>query len=62
MSEDRNETTEKNRHELAGASTAAERVIQSKELFGDRNDVLIRHKAETYRLRITRNGKLILYK
>lgn len=31
-------------------------------LFGGRHEVLIGHNGDTYRLRITRNGKLILTK
>lgn len=37
-------------------------VISSGELFAGRQEVLIRHGEETYRLRLTRNGKLILQK
>jgi len=36
--------------------------ISSQELLGDRQEVLIRHGEDVYRLRITRNGKLILQK
>lgn len=38
------------------------RVIESKDLFADKNEVEIRHAGELYRLRVTRNGKLILNK
>jgi hemin uptake protein HemP len=41
---------------------AALRVIESRELFGGRHEVLIHHECQLYRLRITRNGKLILQK
>jgi hemin uptake protein HemP len=34
----------------------------STELLGDRTEVFIDHGAEIYRLRRTRQGKLILYK
>ncbi len=37
-------------------------AIESDYLFADRNEVEIRHAGEVYRLRITRNGKLILNK
>jgi len=37
-------------------------VIESKYLFADRKEVEIRHAGKTYRLRVTRNGKLILNK
>jgi hemin uptake protein HemP len=35
---------------------------RSEELLGERNEVFILHNGETYRLRQTRQGKLILYK
>jgi hemin uptake protein HemP len=35
---------------------------RSEELLGDRTEVLILHGNEVYRLRRTRQGKLILYK
>ena len=35
---------------------------RSEELLGERTEVLILHNDETYRLRRTRQGKLILYK
>ncbi len=38
------------------------RVIESATLFAGRREVDIRHGGETYRLRVTRNGKLILNK
>ncbi len=34
----------------------------TEELLGDRKEILILHNTETYRLRITRNGKLLLQK
>jgi hemin uptake protein HemP len=46
---------------IAGA--AAERDSwRSEELLGQRTEVLILHGNEVYRLRRTRQGKLILYK
>lgn len=36
--------------------------IPANLLFKDKPEVLIAHNGETYRLRITRNGKLILTK
>ncbi len=36
--------------------------ITSEELLGDRQEIEIRHSGESYRLRITKNGKLILHK
>jgi hemin uptake protein HemP len=38
------------------------RVWTTEELLGAQREVLIRHGADVYRLRITRHGKLILYK
>ena len=37
-------------------------VLTSAALFGGRREILIRHGAEEYRLRITRANKLILTK
>jgi hemin uptake protein HemP len=37
-------------------------VIESSSLFAGMKQVLISHAGEVYRLRITRNGKLILNK
>ena len=48
--------------------SAAEVVVNhpsawtSDELLQGQHEVLIRHGAETYRLRLTRQGKLILHK
>jgi hemin uptake protein HemP len=38
------------------------RQLTSEELFAGRHEIEIRHDGESYRLRITRNGKLILHK
>jgi hemin uptake protein HemP len=38
------------------------RVLTVEELFAGTREVLIRHQAELYRLKITRQGKLILNK
>lgn len=37
-------------------------VIESSQLFEESNEIMIRHKGAVYRLRITRNGKLIMNK
>jgi len=37
-------------------------TIRADHLFQGGQEILISHKAETYRLRITKNGKLILTK
>jgi hemin uptake protein HemP len=39
-----------------------EGVVESDDLFAERNEVQIRHAGEVYRLRVTKNGKLILNK
>jgi hemin uptake protein HemP len=38
------------------------RRIRSEELFAGKLEVLIEHDGQTYRLRLTRSGKLILHK
>lgn len=38
------------------------RVVDSRALFGGEHEIGIVHAGETYRLRITRQGKLILNK
>lgn len=38
------------------------RTIDSAELLEGQRELFIRHGAEIYRLRLTRNGKLILHK
>jgi hemin uptake protein HemP len=37
-------------------------TFSTDQLFGGRDEILIRHGDDTYRLRITRTGKLILHK
>lgn len=37
-------------------------MIESRDLFTERNEVQIRHEGQVYRLRVTKNGKLILNK
>lgn len=43
-------------------TTSQPRRLESTTLFGARDEVLIAHQGETYRLRRTRQGKLILTK
>lgn len=38
------------------------RVLRSEDLFLGSHEILIDHEGEQYRLRLTRNGKLILQK
>lgn len=61
--------TDESRHESNrtadrrdGTPREAPQVIESTSLFGDRQEIGIRHRGEVYRLRVTRNGKLILNK
>jgi len=44
------------------ADGATIRIIPSAELFRGAREVLIQHGDEVYRLRLTRNGKLLLFK
>jgi hemin uptake protein HemP len=37
-------------------------VVDARQIFGDRREVLIQHDGVQYRLRITRRNKLILQK
>jgi hemin uptake protein HemP len=39
-----------------------QRTLRSEDLLQGAKEVLIAHGEETYRLRLTRNGKLILHK
>ena len=47
---------------LSNSQTGKPRQVESTTLFGACDDVLIAHDGETYRLRRTRQGKLILTK
>lgn len=40
----------------------AQRIIESRDLFGSENEILISHDGAIYRMKITRQGKLILNK
>jgi hemin uptake protein HemP len=46
----------------ASSSTSSRRLVRSEDLFGPANEVEIAHADVIYRLRITRQGKLILNK
>lgn len=46
----------------ASPSVSQERVISSEELLLGDQEIIIDHQGERYRLRLTRNGKLILQK
>jgi hemin uptake protein HemP len=53
---------EKARSDTSPVVTAPPRPLESAALFGSLNEILIAHHGETYRLRRTRQGKLILTK
>jgi hemin uptake protein HemP len=46
----------------AGSADPTLRVISSSEIFQGSREVMIQHDEKFYRLRVTRNGKLILVK
>jgi len=46
----------------ARTGSGTPQTLESRQLFGNAREVLIRHGAETYRLRQTQAGKLILTK
>jgi len=50
------------RPEVPRSSIEARRPLDSTALLGSRDEVEIAHQGETYRLRRTRQGKLILTK
>lgn len=58
----REESAAAPRFELSQADRSAERIIESRALFGDRKEIGIEHDGAVYRLKITRQGKLILNK
>jgi hemin uptake protein HemP len=60
VGEGRNANAE--RTEIAGDAQAALRSIRSEDLLQGAREVLIQHGQETYRLRLTKAGKLILNK
>ena len=49
-------------HEAAAGTRAPPRVISSAVLFNGANEVIIEHAGSQYRLKITRQNKLILNK
>lgn len=55
-------TQQKIGRQTDGRSAAVLSTIDSKALFGNNNEVLILHEGATYKLKITRFGKLILNK
>jgi hemin uptake protein HemP len=47
---------------LQSEPAAQHRIVESADLFRGRNEIMIRHDGLVYRLKITRQGKLILNK
>ncbi len=47
---------------VADPKPTSRRTIRSADLFGEAREIVIEHRAEEYRLTITRAGKLILTK
>ncbi|WP_183853434.1 hemin uptake protein HemP [Rhizobium sp. BK456] len=47
---------------LPSEPAAQHRILESADLFRGANEIMIRHEGVTYRLKITRQGKLILNK
>jgi hemin uptake protein HemP len=56
------EKTEKPDPDEVPNDPESRRLIRSEELLGGAQEVLIEHEGQTYRLRLTRSGKLILHK
>ena len=55
-------STDNDRQSQPSKGDQAPRTIDSAELLQGAREVVIRHGKETYRLRLTRQGKLILHK
>ncbi|MDF9818983.1 hemin uptake protein HemP [Rhizobium leguminosarum] len=47
---------------LQSEPAAQHRIVESADLFHGTNEIMIRHDGSVYRLKITRQGKLILNK
>lgn len=50
------------RQQQSGTAEQGPRCIAAQDLFRGEREVQIEHRGETYRLRITKSGKLILHK
>ena len=61
MSNPKQFNSEEDRPAMSGAEQQV-LLIESSRLFGESNEIMIRHEGAIYRLRITRNGKLIMNK
>lgn len=60
----RSEAQEDETTRIAGseAADAATRMVESEEILQGAQELIIKHQGAVYRLRRTRNGKLILHK
>ena len=56
------EQKERQRDEIDYKDLPKAKVWSSMELFGSESEIVIVHEDKVYRLRITKQGKLILYK
>ena len=62
MNSDRNLSSRSTPPEGRLSSRRGEQALTTEELFGSRQEIVIVHQGDEYRLRITRNNKLILTK
>ena len=62
MTEHQQASTISNKTQSESASSVTVREITSASLLQGEKEVLILHEEEVYRLKLTRNGKLILQK
>jgi len=62
MSESRRPEEKKQISQSDNPQSAPAKQISSTDLFCGESEVGIQHEGELYRLRLTRNGKLILHK
>ncbi|RQW81550.1 MAG: hemin uptake protein HemP [Methylococcus sp.] len=62
MNDDRVRPAKSNPPGERSPSRRGERPLTTDELFGSRQEIVIVHQGDEYRLRITRNNKLILTK
>lgn len=62
MTSEQNSPRPERTHSPPPKEAPAEVTLRSSDLLQGQREVLIIHGNETYRLRLTRNGKLILHK
>jgi hemin uptake protein HemP len=62
MNDDRTSPAKSEMPIQAADGNFANQPLASRALFGERKEIVILHDGEEYRLRITRNNKLILTK